>query len=177
MKSKPEYHHVFASIPFFYRVLHIISTQRFRLPVRRYILELFNIELDSAVVNALVAYSKTLKDTGATTSPSNTKTRLQPRISVFGRPVKHGRQQSDSDMEDDSMDSDEEEQDHPPIERPLSLPPARRVNGFDGTDQDEGQPAQRTADNSVSRRSTWRGSNVNGNVPTQNRIPVENGVH
>lgn len=168
MKSKAEYRHVFSSIPFFYRVFHTISTQRYRLPVRRYILGLFNIEFDNTTVSKLVACSKSLKES-ANTSQANAQPKLQPRVSVFGRPVKRGRQQPDSDTSDDSMDSDsDEEEEKPPVERPLSLLPVRRVSGFDGADQNEGQPAQRTEENSMSRRSTWRARHpINGFTPVE----------
>ena len=53
MKSKPEYRHIFSSPRMFYRALHTISTQKYRLPVRRYIIDLFNIELDADVVRQL----------------------------------------------------------------------------------------------------------------------------
>ncbi|KAG8729090.1 hypothetical protein FRC10_004304 [Ceratobasidium sp. 414] len=51
--NKPHGRRTFQSIPLFYRVLHILGTQRFRLPVRRYVLDLFDIRLDPAVVTAL----------------------------------------------------------------------------------------------------------------------------
>ncbi len=53
MKSKPEYRHIFTSPSMFYRALHTISSQKYRLPVRRYIFDLFNIELDADVVRKL----------------------------------------------------------------------------------------------------------------------------
>ena len=37
----------------FYRALHVISTRRYRLPVRRYIIDLFNLELNPALVAKL----------------------------------------------------------------------------------------------------------------------------
>ena len=37
----------------FYRALHTISSQKYRLPVRRYIFDLFNVELDADVVKKL----------------------------------------------------------------------------------------------------------------------------
>ena len=37
MKSKPEYRHVFGSARMLYRALHTLSTQKYRLPVRRYV--------------------------------------------------------------------------------------------------------------------------------------------
>jgi hypothetical protein len=53
MKSKPEYRHIFNSPSMFYRALHTISSQKYKLPVRRYIFDLFNIELDADVVKQL----------------------------------------------------------------------------------------------------------------------------
>ena len=53
MKSKPEYRHIFSSPRMFFRALHTISTQKYRLPVRRYILDLFTVELDADVVRQL----------------------------------------------------------------------------------------------------------------------------
>ncbi|THH08497.1 hypothetical protein EW145_g2671 [Phellinidium pouzarii] len=140
MKSKSEYRHAFSSPSLYYRVLHTISTQTFRLPVRRYILELFDIPLDANVVRTLVLHSKSLVDTSAGTSPSHAQPRLQPRVSVFGRPVR-GRDASESDIDDDeSMEESDEDAlvlGKPPAERPVSLLPVRRVAGFDGVDQDE----------------------------------------
>ncbi|KAF8517336.1 Rapamycin-insensitive companion of mTOR, N-term-domain-containing protein [Gautieria morchelliformis] len=60
LKARPETRNVFTSIPLFYRALHTISTQRYRLPVRRYIFELFDIPLDAEVVRALSAYGHTV---------------------------------------------------------------------------------------------------------------------
>ena len=53
MKSKPEYRHIFSSPSMFYRALHTISSQKYRMPVRRYIFDLFNIDLDADVVKQL----------------------------------------------------------------------------------------------------------------------------
>ncbi|KAL5482443.1 hypothetical protein ACEPAI_9037 [Sanghuangporus weigelae] len=136
MKSKSEFRHVFSSPSLYYRVLHMISTQRFRLPVRRYILELFDVPLDVGTVRTLTAYSKALADTGATISPNNIRTRLQPRVSVFGRPVR-GQNTTESDDSESMDSSDDEAQVKPPTERPVSLLPAKRISGFDGIDQDE----------------------------------------
>ncbi|KZS99473.1 uncharacterized protein LAESUDRAFT_816934 [Laetiporus sulphureus 93-53] len=46
MKARPEYRDVFNSPTMFYRALHTISSQKYRLQVRRHILDLFNLELD-----------------------------------------------------------------------------------------------------------------------------------
>jgi len=56
LKGRPESRHVFSSIPLFYRALHTISSQRYRLAVRRYILELFDIRLNAEIVKELTAY-------------------------------------------------------------------------------------------------------------------------
>ena len=45
----------------FYRALHTISTQKFRLPVRRYIFDLFSIELDADVVRQLAESAVALR--------------------------------------------------------------------------------------------------------------------
>ncbi|KAL5537314.1 hypothetical protein ACEPAF_1137 [Sanghuangporus sanghuang] len=136
MTSKSEFRHVFSSPSLFYRVLHMISTQLFRLPVSRYILELFDVPLDVGTVRTLTAYSKALADTGATISPNKIQTRLQPRVSVFGRPVR-GQNTTESDDSESIDSSDDEAQVKPPVERPVSLLPVKRISGFDGIDEDE----------------------------------------
>ncbi|KAI0004603.1 Rapamycin-insensitive companion of mTOR, N-term-domain-containing protein [Russula compacta] len=50
LKSRPDYQGVFSSVPMFYRALHMISTLRYRLPVRRYIFDLFDIDIDEDVL-------------------------------------------------------------------------------------------------------------------------------
>ena len=130
----------------------MISTQRFRLPVRRYILELFDVPLDASVVRTLTNYSKALADTGATVSPNKKRPRLQPRVSVFGRPTR-GQHAVESDDEDESMDSEEEEaaqaKKAAATERPVSLMPAKRISGFDGVEQDEMGRKKDTGENEV----------------------------
>ena len=61
MKGKPEYRHIWSSPQMFYRALHTISTQKFRLPVRRYIFDLFSIELDADVVRQLAESAVALR--------------------------------------------------------------------------------------------------------------------
>ncbi|KLO15978.1 hypothetical protein SCHPADRAFT_823888 [Schizopora paradoxa] len=127
MKSKPEYRNAFSSCSLFYRVLDMLSTQRFRLPVRRYILDLFDIQLDADVVLELAVCAQKLQAPGNTQSPKITK--LKPRVvSTFGRPGR-GRNPSDSSDDDESMDS-EEEPIEIVVERPVSLLPVRKVKGF-----------------------------------------------
>ena len=67
LKARPESRSVFVSIPLFYRALHTISTQRYRLPVRRYIFELFDIHLDADVIRALSVYGSAVSSQPAVT--------------------------------------------------------------------------------------------------------------
>ena len=105
----------------------MISNQRFRLPVRRYILELFDIQLDATVANQLSDCARNFASTGSLVSPKTA--RLQPRVvSMFGRP---GRGRNPSDSDEESLDSDEEmPAGEITVERPVSLQPVRRVVGF-----------------------------------------------
>lgn len=61
MKSKPEYRHIFSSPSMFYRALHTISSQKYKLPVRRYIFDLFNVDLDVDVIKQLSECSISLR--------------------------------------------------------------------------------------------------------------------
>ncbi|KAI0073477.1 hypothetical protein K474DRAFT_1666532 [Panus rudis PR-1116 ss-1] len=61
MKPRPEYRPIFASPSMLFRALHTISSQRYRLPVRRYILDLFNVDLDEDVVGKLVECEQELR--------------------------------------------------------------------------------------------------------------------
>ncbi|KAG8949781.1 hypothetical protein FRC04_008321 [Tulasnella sp. 424] len=76
-RFKAQHRRIFSSITLFYRVLHILSTQRYRLPVRRYILDLFDIDLDPDVMNALYNLSATFhhrpESPTASVSPSRRK--------------------------------------------------------------------------------------------------------
>lgn len=122
MKSRPESRKIFSSPSLFYRVLHILSTQRYRLPVRRYILDLFEISLDRAMVRTLTECGKALTETAQpSTSPKVSK--IHPRVSVFGN-----NKMSESDEEEELV---AEVNTLPIAERPLSLHPAKRVVGFD----------------------------------------------
>ncbi|KAG9227446.1 hypothetical protein PTI98_010973 [Pleurotus ostreatus] len=97
MKSRAEYKQLFSSPTMLYRALYTISTQRFRLPVRRYILDLFNVELNSETAAAMEKCSEALQ----TKSPSQPTTKEANRISIFGR---LGRHDSESDDEEDDLD-------------------------------------------------------------------------
>lgn len=132
---------------------------------------MFDISLDSNVVRTLGNYSKALAETGATVSPNKKRARLQPRVSVFGRPTR-GQHATESD-DDESMDSEEEEaaaQSKPPTERPVSLMPAKRISGFDGVEQDEDgrkkvEEGEKTAkENGVRTTQLMRGRSRSGSV-------------
>ncbi|THV00832.1 hypothetical protein K435DRAFT_827891 [Dendrothele bispora CBS 962.96] len=123
MKSRPEYRAIFSSPAMFFRVLHIISTSRYRLPVRRYIMDLFNVELDAKVVATFVECARTLKASPSYRPPESD---LNRRFSIFGR----ARNPEESD-EDDEVD--EEPPPLPNIKReqpPLNLRPVSRIVGF-----------------------------------------------
>ena len=123
MKSRPEYKAVFSSPVMFFRVLHIISTSRYRLPVRRYIMDLFNVDLDAQVVATIVECGKTLKASPSYRLPQSD---LNRRLSMFGRT--RNPEESDEDDEDD--------EEPPPLpntrkeQPPLNLRPMSRIVGF-----------------------------------------------
>jgi rapamycin-insensitive companion of mTOR len=120
MKSLPEYRHVFLSRSMFFRVLHTLSTQRYRLPVRRYILDLFNIQLDQDVVEAITECAESLQ------APPMFKPHKSPSsrvVSMFGR-LGHSGGASGSDDDNDIEGTIPKE--HPVI----SLRPMSKVIGF-----------------------------------------------
>jgi rapamycin-insensitive companion of mTOR len=79
----------------------MISTQRYRLPVRRYIVGLFNQELGQELVNALNDAKSRL-----TPSPSYQLPRTDTlRMSVFGRLGKRRASESDESDEDGDLDT------------------------------------------------------------------------
>ncbi|KAF7968454.1 hypothetical protein HWV62_30535 [Athelia sp. TMB] len=125
MKSRPEYRPVFSSVSTFYRALHIISTQRYRLPVRRYILDLFTIEMDSDVAKSLADYAKTLR-----APPSFKPTSPSDRVvSMFGRLA---RSRNDSESDSDASDGTAELDGLAIKEKPvITLRPVSRIIGFD----------------------------------------------
>ena len=110
----------------YYRALHTISTQRYRLPVRRYILDLFAIELDQDVVLSLKEYAVSLR------APASYKPHHSPSnrvVSVLG-PLGRSRRASDSDEE---VEDEEHVRDPPTIvvqDTAISLDPINKVIGF-----------------------------------------------
>ncbi|KAK7048427.1 Rapamycin-insensitive companion of mTOR, N-term-domain-containing protein [Favolaschia claudopus] len=126
MKSRPEFKSIFASPAMFFRALHTVSTQRYRLPVRRYIMDLFTIQLDADVVAALSEAAKNMK-----ASPSFKPSKESNRVSMFG-PLGRPRRSSESDDEAE-IDVDDEPL-KPPVgeQQPaISLRPVSRIVGFD----------------------------------------------
>ncbi|KIK69496.1 hypothetical protein GYMLUDRAFT_33864 [Collybiopsis luxurians FD-317 M1] len=125
MKSRPEYRSVFTSPTMLYRVLQTISTARYRLPVRRYIMDLFNVELNAETVAAMVEASKNLKANPAHPPP---KTDLNRRLSMFGN-LGRSRRPSESDEDED----DELNDTSPPAPKEvpaIALHPVNKIVGF-----------------------------------------------
>lgn len=126
MKSRPEFKAIFSSPAMFFRALHTVSTQRYRLPVRRYIMDLFTIDLDADVVAALTDAAKTLK-----AHPSYKPSKESNRVSMFG-PLGRPRRSSESDDDEGELDVDDEAPTAPAGEQPvISLRPVTRTVGFD----------------------------------------------
>jgi hypothetical protein len=68
-KSRTDARNFFSSSVLLHRALHAISTRRYRFPVRRYILELFDIKFSSSVLEELAQHERQaleeLKNAGA----------------------------------------------------------------------------------------------------------------
>lgn len=73
---------LFSSVSLFYRVLHMLSTHRYRLPVRRYVLDLFDIDLDPDTAAALFSLSSSLHRRPTTPSSSPTPSRKNGTIGL-----------------------------------------------------------------------------------------------
>lgn len=124
-KSRAEYRDVFSSPKMFFRALHTISTQRYRLPVRRYIIDLFNIELDSDLVAKLDECAKALK-APPSLRPVNGAKGGVTLIKGLGR----SRRGSESADEDDELDTRETKNgfvEEPPV---ISMPALSKTIGF-----------------------------------------------
>jgi rapamycin-insensitive companion of mTOR len=122
LKARPEYKVAFSSTTMFYRALHAISTQRFKLPVRRYILDLFDIPLDNRVVETLLGAEKALH---TPISPSVPKQQPRRVLSILGRAPR--RRGAESDEEEDIVDEKVVMEERPTI----SLRPVSRIVGFE----------------------------------------------
>ncbi|KAG6916446.1 hypothetical protein DXG01_006774 [Tephrocybe rancida] len=126
MKSRPEYRHIFTSPTMFFRALNIISTQRYRLPIRRYIVDLFNLELNQELVMRLKQCATVLKvHPSYKLSASDTS-----RLSMFG-PLGRPRRTSISD-EEDELDPPTTTAVPAEAQQPvITLQPVHKVVGFD----------------------------------------------
>ncbi|KAL1745112.1 Rapamycin-insensitive companion of mTOR, N-term-domain-containing protein [Schizophyllum fasciatum] len=123
MKSRPEYHDVFSSPTMFYRALHTISAQHYRLPVRRYIIDLFNLELNAKTVSGLREASRTLAP-HPSHKPSFSEVN---RYSMLGRLGRPGSDDEESVSAVSSLRSADEKAEQPP---PVALPPVHKIVGF-----------------------------------------------
>lgn len=127
MKSRPEYRSAFTSPTVFFRALHIISTQRYRLPVRRYILDLFNIELDHNVIKAICDAAVSLR---APPSFKQSEAHISRVVSMLG--PKHAGGESGSDEEEDNSEMDDATEEAAVKNNPvIMLRPVSRIIGFD----------------------------------------------
>ena len=127
MKSRPEYRSAFTSPTVLFRALHIISTQRYRLPVRRYILDLFNIELDHDVIKAICDAAVSLR---APPSFKQSEAHINRVVSMLG--PKHAGTESDSDAEEDDSEMDDVTEEAAVKNNPvIMLRPVSRITGFD----------------------------------------------
>ncbi|KAF9781640.1 Rapamycin-insensitive companion of mTOR, N-term-domain-containing protein [Thelephora terrestris] len=129
MKGRPEFRRIFSSPQLFYRVLHTISTQKYRLLVRRYIFDLFNVEMDEETMRAFAVCERTLRVDQA---PDHTTTSLQRNpskvISSFG----HHSIDSDESAEDEVSEAKGSTRKFNTSRRPVSLKPTKKiVGGFD----------------------------------------------
>ena len=110
---------MFSSVPMFYRALHMMSTSRYRLPVRRYIFDLFDIDLNKDVLHQLDESAKGLALPASEAAPTQPNSRV---VSVlFAAPRTHA---SGSDEEDEA----------PPVPQHgapvISLRPRSTIVGF-----------------------------------------------
>lgn len=127
MKSRPEYRSVFTSPTMFFRALHIISTQRYRLPVRRYVMDLFNLELNPELVAALMECAKTLKAHPSykpTVSNAN-RSSMFDHLGRFRRPS-----ESDDSEDEDELDAGGSQNGFVEELPVLNLRPVSKIIGF-----------------------------------------------
>jgi rapamycin-insensitive companion of mTOR len=128
MKLKPEYKDVFRSPTMLYRAIHIISRSKYKQPVRRYVLDLFDLQLNADTVTQLVSCEKQMhvhvvNGNGAAKLSRQTNPRV---FSVIDMQVMHG----------DGMEGGDSDDDDAPAPLPLprrmvrSLRPVSRIVGF-----------------------------------------------
>lgn len=108
----------------FYRALHAISSQRYRLPVRRYILDLFNVELNEETIKKLGEHATRLR---MQTASKEARARASRAMSILGRPARP-RHISESEDESESENEEVPEIKKHPV---LNLRPQSRIVGFE----------------------------------------------
>lgn len=107
----------------------MLSTQRYRLPVRRYIVDLFNLDLDPQSVLSLEKSAQKLKADPSYKPPNTTIARM----SIFGRLTKTRRpSESESSEDEDSPIDGNAPNGVPKDQGPVFvLKPVTRIAGFD----------------------------------------------
>ncbi|KAL1715385.1 Rapamycin-insensitive companion of mTOR, N-term-domain-containing protein [Schizophyllum commune] len=125
MKSRPEYHDIFSSPAMFYRALQTISGQHYRLPVRRYIIDLFNLELNAETVHQLHEASRTMVP-HPSHKPSYSEVNRYSMLGRLGRPA------SDDEDSISSVASLQRTTDEKPAEEPepVAMPAVNKIVGF-----------------------------------------------
>lgn len=129
LRARSEYKHVFTSPTMFFRALHTISTQRYRLPVRRYILDLFNVEVNVDTIAALSSSSKALRlHTEEPHKDSSVPPPLNPNlVHIIPRPESDEEDEEDDDFVDTKHGSALKRKSTVAIEK---LRPVSRIIGF-----------------------------------------------
>lgn len=130
LKARPECKSAFHSPEVFYRALHVISSHRYRLPVRRYIVDLFSsMELDEELVAAFNEAAKKLPK-ASPTSQLPKADRL--RLSILPGIGRSRHSESDESDEEGGMDTPPARKVVTDGDNPiLSLLPQRKLVGFE----------------------------------------------
>jgi len=124
-KLKAQHRKIFSSIPLLYRALHILSTRRYRLPVRRYVLDLFDVEFDAEVIANLHHLSHTMH-TPEAINQTKKRSASTPASEAEGLGVVG----VEIDMELESLEGSDEE--FPTVPQPkVALKPLMKIDGFD----------------------------------------------
>jgi hypothetical protein len=132
LKSRQEYQHIFKSVAVFYRALHTVSTSRYRLPVRRFIFDLFDIPLDQETVQQLADCGRTLVLGSEKMKPPTSAGRRRAMSVLFAAPKAHP-SGSDEEEEGAAATKPTKKGNAPPV---VCLEPRTMIKGFDG-EEDE----------------------------------------
>ena len=116
----------------FYRALHIVSSSRYRLPVRKFVFDLFDIPLDQEHVQQLNECARTLALSQVKTPTSSGRRRAMSVL--FAAPKAHP---SGSDEEDDAAVATHrpgaKKSNAPPV---MCLQPKTTIKGFNSDSDD-----------------------------------------